>query len=371
MILNTMGNNVGFNEKSRAYCKIFMQFPTRESMYNVETTLSTEEIGGFVFPVTLNTTEYESSYVCSPYNAYVSYSQDELVKIKNKWLRYLSGLLMRSIGGLLRAGEINKNYCINNFLLSTNPYPNWNGEGAAAHLKKSLASHPTHAIMYRSLNHHTNAELIKHLTDLGFILVPSRQVYIFDKQLGDFQLRNNNHNDRRAYANMPYQLVLHEQISKEDYPTIVRLYNLLYLEKYSKHNPQFSEKLIAYWHQNQVLTMFGLRDAQGVLQGVVGLFESDSIITAPLVGYNTVLPSQKALYRILIHLILDYSLKKERCLNLSSGASQFKLLRGAHPFIEYSALYIKHLPLRRRVTWKSMRWILNSLFVPIVRRYKL
>jgi len=360
-----------FNDKSQKYSAPFIQFPSNQWILNTETTMTTEEIGGFIFPVTLNETEYESSYVCSPYNALVTYSQDELVKIKNRPMRLFLSLLLKAMGGLFRWGEINKNLCVNNFLLSTNPYPDWQGEGAKEHLNKCLSQYPNHTIAYRSLNNHTNEALIQNLTNLGFILVPSRQVYIFDFKLCDFKSRNNTQNDRRALAKSEYKLVMHEEICESDYPNIVSLYNKLYLDKYSQHNPQFSLKLIAYWHKHKLLTMFGLRDSQGDLQGIIGIFESEKVITAPLVGYNTDLPNQNALYRILIYLILDYSEKKGHCLNLSSGASDFKILRGGQPFIEYSALYVKHLPFYRRLTWKVVNGLLRTLFVPLVKRYKL
>lgn len=360
-----------FNKKSILYSTPFIEGSSKEWMLNVETKMTIEELGGFNFPATLNNTEYESSYVCSPYNALVTYSKDELVKIKNRPLRFLLILLINSIGGLLRLNKVNKNFCINNFLLSTNPYPDWHGKGAEEHLERCKVMYPDHAIMYRSLNYHTNKDLIEHLQKLGFILAASRQVYIFDAALSNYKNRNNTQNDRRALAKSDYQLVMHDEITEKDYPDILKLYNLLYLDKYSRHNPQFSIKLISYWHQNRLLTMMGLRDKNGVLQGIVGLFESEQVITAPLVGYNTQLGNNKALYRILIYLILDYSEKKGHCLNLSSGASHFKLLRGGQPFIEYTAAYIKHLPLYRRITWKAVQKLLNGLFVPLLKRYKL
>ncbi len=362
---------MNFNDKSALYCAPFTQGLSHEWMHNVETTMSTEEIGGFIFPVTVNDTEYHSSYVCSPYNALITYSKEELVKINSKLIRFCLILLINSIGGLLKLGKVNKNYFINNFLLSTNPYPNWHGEGAKEQLKQATAKYPQHAIMYRSINEHTNKDLMKQLKKEGFILAASRQVYIFDSNLYEFINRNNTQNDRRALAKSEYALILHDQIKESDYPDILKIYNLLYLEKYSKHNPQFSLKLIAYWHQNRLLNMMGLRDKHGVLQGIVGLFESEQVITAPLVGYNTNLSIDKSLYRILIYLILDYSNKKNCCLNLSSGASHFKLLRGGQPFIEYTAAYIKHLPIYRRMTWRAVQVLLNGLFVPMLKRYKL
>lgn len=362
---------MNFNDKSRIYSEPFIHTPSEQWILNVSTQMTTIGMGGFVFPATVNEEEYNSSYVCSPYNALVTYGQDELCKINNPLLSCCLRLFMKTLGILLKLGKVNKNLCINNFLLSTNPYPDWNGEGAEEEIKKTQSLYPQHAIIYRSLNSHTNEALIQQLTQLDFMLVASRQVYIFDSSLCDFKRRNNTNNDRRALMKGKYKLVMHEQITKEDYPVILELYNKLYLEKYSQHNPQFSEKLIEYWHKNQLLTMFGLRDQAGVLQGIIGIFESEKVITAPLVGYNTHLTSENALYRILIYLILDYSEKSGRCLNLSSGASGFKLLRGGQPFIEYSAIYINHLPLYRRILWKTIQVVLNWLFVPILKRYKL
>lgn len=362
---------MNFNQKSQLYSQPFIQFPSQEWMLNVETAMRTDTINDLIFPVTLNEKEYDSSYVCSPYNALITYSQDELVKINNQPLRIFLSVLLKTLGGWLRLGKLNKNLCVNNFLLSTNPYPDWSGEGASTHLHRSCHLYPGHVIAYRSLNSHTNQALIQHLMGLGFFLVPSRQVYIFDTVLCDYINRNNTQNDRRALAKSEFKLVHHDDINEQDYPQILILYNKLYLEKYSQHNPQFTLKLITYWHQHRLLTMFGLRDKNGVLQGIAGLFESEKVITAPLVGYNTDLSNQSALYRILIYVILDYSHKKERCLNLSSGASDFKRLRGGQPFIEYSALYTRHLPLYRRMTWRVVNWLLNTLFVPILKRYKL
>lgn len=360
-----------FNAKRLKYIEPFIYLPSYNWILNVDTKMAIAKIDDFIFPVTINEEEYQSSYVCSPYNALVTYGQEELCKIQNFPLRLCLSMVMKTLGKLLKFGKINKNICINNFLLSTNPYPDWNGERYEDTRKNLNSLYPQHAIMYRSLNKHTNKKLIEQLTKSGFMLVASRQVYIFDNKLHDFKKRNNTQNDRRALKKSKYTFVTHEQLTKEDYPVILSLYNKLYLEKYSQHNPKFSEKLIDYWHRNKLLTMFGLRDQEGVLQGIIGIFESENVITAPLVGYNTNLASTNALYRILIYLVLDYADKKGCCLNLSSGASEFKLLRGGQPFIEYSAVYIKHLPFYRRIVWQTIKILLNQIFVPILKRYKL
>lgn len=362
---------MNFNTKVQTYTQPFIQTQSVDWIHNVETTMTLEQIDAFSFPVTINDQEYQSSYVCSPFNALVTYSQDELIKIHHSLLRFALRIIVLSLDKLLKLGKINKNITINNFLIATNPYPNWQGKEAEQLITYLKNKHPNHAIMFRSLNEHSNEPLLHHLKKIGFELTPSRQVYIFDKKLNNYLKRNNTENDRRALAKSDYQIVSHEEIDSTDYAIIYKLYNQLYLDKYSKHNPQFSEKLLAYWHQNKLLTFIGLRDQEGILQGIVGLFETDQVITAPLVGYNTHLSKKKSLYRILIYLILEYSHSKNCCLNLSSGASQFKRLRGGQAFIEYTAIYLKHLPYYRQFTWKMVNRLLNWVFVPLLKKYQL
>src|SRR5437016_5996611 len=136
-----------FNDKSQKYCEPFLHSPSSRWISNVETTLSTEKIDEFIFPVSLNEKEYSSSYVCSPYDALVNYSKDELFKIKSRLLRLFLSVLIKLLGIILRVGKIDKNRCINNFLFSTNPYPAWHGKGAELQLQKSLESHPHHAMI--------------------------------------------------------------------------------------------------------------------------------------------------------------------------------------------------------------------------------
>ena len=127
---------MNFNDKSRIYSEPFIHTPSEQWILNVSTQMTTIGMGGFVFPATVNEEEYNSSYVCSPYNALVTYGQDELCKINNPLLRCCLRLFMKTLGILLKLGKVNKNLCINNFLLSTNPYPDWNGEGAEEEIKK-------------------------------------------------------------------------------------------------------------------------------------------------------------------------------------------------------------------------------------------
>src|ERR1700688_3224732 len=68
----------------QAYLTPFVSSGAHRFITNVATQMQLLRAGSCYFPVTVNDTEYESSYVCSPYTACVSYAKEELNKLHNK-----------------------------------------------------------------------------------------------------------------------------------------------------------------------------------------------------------------------------------------------------------------------------------------------
>ena len=77
------------------------------------------------------------------------------------------------------------------------------------------------------------------------------------------------------------------EIGPEDSVRVVHLYNQLYLDKYSQHNPHFSVALVALWQRTGVLRMWGLRTREGRLDGVVGVMQSAGRDIFPVVNPTT------------------------------------------------------------------------------------
>ena len=90
---------------------------------NIKTDLRVLTLNNLVLPVTINNMEYENSYVCSLYTHYISYAIEELKELKNPALEKLLTFMLNSLGLVLKAGNINKTVYINNWMLSTNLYP--------------------------------------------------------------------------------------------------------------------------------------------------------------------------------------------------------------------------------------------------------
>jgi len=355
----------------RDYIVPFMQAPTRQFISNVDTKVYLLKTKHHVFPVTVNHAEYENSYVCSPYTACISYAKEELHKLKQRFLEIPLFVLISLLDSVLKMTRINQVVHVNNWLLSTNLYPDWSGDDIQTITKLLLEKFPQHVIIFRSLNRYTNDKLYPHFTEAGYHLIASRQLYIFNGKTGDYLTKQNTRWDLKLLDKSPYQIISHDDLSEADFPRIVTLYKLLYLDKYSYFNPQFTEQYIRLCHQKKLLTMYGLRSPSGTLDGIVGYFCRNQVMTVPLVGYDTALPQKMGLYRMLMALALRDAHRTGQILNLSSGASHFKILRGGRAYIEHSAVYYQHLPLYRKLPWGLLKTLLNQIGVPIMRKYRL
>ncbi len=323
-------------------------------------------------PVTINEDGYGNSYVCSPYTAFIPYCREECKKLNSYTLQALIKILILILDPILKVLKINRVYQANNWLLSTNLFPRqFNKNDILINKRGAIKKHPKHLIMYRSLNYHTNPSLIKAFLSLNFHLLPSRQVYIFDKSVNDYTQHHNYKLDKKLLAETTYKLVSQDQIMPSDLPRIAELYHLLYIDKYSKHNPMFTEKYfqLILSHPNFKLEAF--RNSKGIIDAVGGRFEMDGIVTLPIVGYDTSKPQKLGLYRLVMISTLLYAEKNNLIFNASSGAANFKSLRGAKPFIEYSVIFFEHLSFPRRMLWLFLTRSLKRAFIPIMQKYKL
>ena len=283
--------------------------------------------------------------------------------------------LVGAATSLLRSIQADRVVFINNWLLSTNLYPAaWKGDDLPEITQLMLATYPQHAFAFRSLNSHCNGQLIARLKRLGYVSVPSRQVYVFDGRAGvrsDFLSHHNSQMDAGLLSRSRYRLLHGSDLKDEDFERLERLYNLLYLEKYCHLNPHYKAEWLRRGHREGWLQLQVLQSPEGVIDGVVGWFATHSTLSAPIVGYDTGLPMKIGLYRQLTQLCFRETAARRILLNFSSGASQFKRMRGGQPQIEVSMIYVKHLPLSRRIVWGLLSILARSVGVPVMKFFKL
>jgi len=351
----------------RDYLTAFAQAGSRAMIANLRTRVLGLRAGERIFPLTVNEAEYGDSYVCLPHTAYSLYAGAELDLVDVGAWRPALRLLAGAAGGLMRGIKINRIVHLNNWMVSTNLHDGWGGAELPAIRARLVAAFPGHIIAIRSINRWSDATLADRLAEDGWQLLPSRQIYVTDDLARDWTFKRDSKQDSRLLRQTPYQQDEMRELRSGDAARIAELYRLLYVERYSALNPQFTPAFIEMTHRTGVLRYRGLRDGAGDLVAVVGCFIRGGVLTTPIVGYDTALPRAHGLYRLACVLLTQMALCAGARLNSSAGAASFKRLRGARAELEYSAFFTAHLAAPRRAAITAMAVLLNRLAVPFMQ----
>ena len=351
------------------FVDMFTTCGTRDLISDLETQVGSVRIAGKTFPVTVNNGENNACYLCSPSRAYVDYALDETRNFApNPVLQMAVRTLIQACRPLVHATGLDRQVQANNWLYSTNPMP-FLTEAEALALRDELTdAHPQLALVIRSLNEMADAATMRALRAAGFVMMASRQIYIVP---GQAKLSRNMRSDRALIRSGVYSRVGNEDICDADYARCETLYNMLYLQKYTQLNPHYSARYIREMHKRAILQLAGFRDKEGRLVAVTGLFENGRTLTQPIVGYDTSLPIETGLYRMIMAVAQDHAFDKGLFFNMSAGAAAFKKRRNAKPVIEYSAVYVGHLPAKQRLATRMMAGILRRVGIPLLQRFEL
>ena len=313
-----------------------------------------------------------NSYVASPYALLIDYSEDELVKIESKLQRGFSHLLIKTFASFLRYTQIDKAQTLNNYLLSTNFFSKkWESLDVQALEEKAIERYPEHALIIRSVNTTQNPKLFKRLSQNAWMPIVSRQVYLFDDK-EKWRKHRNTINDRKLLTDKRFAFCKVVADDVKAFERAEELYGFLYLEKYSEHNIRFTAKYLQLLVEEKLLVLYLLRDNENRnYVGVVGITEEAGVMTVPIVGYDMRYGQEEALYRRLMIFATSYAMERDCLLNLSSGAPQFKTLRGARAELEYMFVKVKHLSFRRRMGWQLIAFLSKYFYAPLLKRLKL
>jgi hypothetical protein len=340
--------------------------PLADLIRNVRTDLKILQVDDVVLPITITDYHPDNSYVCSPFNQYFVYGLEEIDLQDNPLLVKLLRGLIAPIKAFYQVNGFDKAVMVNNFLLSTNLWQKISAEQVGQIVDYLKTQYPDHAILFRSVDAHSNPDLYQALLDADYEMLFSRKVYFQDIQQAhkkrDFK------NDMRLYRETDYELVHGNDFQSYDFTRIVELYKKLYLERYSMQNPQFTVNyLCEMWGRG--LMQFRAFRKNGRIDAVLAYYVREGIMTQPLFGYDTSLPQALGLYRLLSTQVVIEGEATGNCIHNSAGVGQFKRLRGAIPVTEYSAVYIRHLSIRKRLLWQTLIKLMNEIALPTIDRY--
>jgi hypothetical protein len=341
---------------ARRYLLPMMMDGTQKYIRNVfNTQLMLAKVGNVIIPITLSDFHIDNSYTVSPYSHYVSYGGFEEVKhLNNPPVEALIKLLMVPIAWYFRKAELDKVAYVNNYLLSTNLYPSVNSDQLSA-LSEALPKwFPDRVIVFRSVDEKKNPHIADILKEKDYELVLSRQVWYMDAEEASHTRQYKE--DVRVLRKHGYEIVDGKDLSDAELARSLDLYNMLYLEKYSYYNPQFTFEFMKLARDNEVLHLRALK-RDGKINAVMGFFIRNGTMTQPLFGYDTSLPQEEGLYRLLTLITLQEGLQRNLLVHASGGVGKFKKVRGGKSVIEYNAVYHKHLPAWRQLPWKLIKAI--------------
>jgi hypothetical protein len=357
------------NSDAQKACRFLLPMMDKGSLYfidNLDVSLWALWIDDLILPIVVTNPQKKNSYVASPYDHYVRYAHDEVERFNNRGLRYVLHLLVGGFGQAFKALSIDSAVYVNNWLVSTNLHPKFSPEQIKSITNLLREEFPDKAIVFRSVNSFgDDGELKSCLHENGYLLVLSRQIYMQNplQALSKKAFKI----DLQLLKKSPYRILSHEMIHSHHEKRIVQLYNFLYTEKYSKSNPMFNERLVHLARKTHLLKIMAL-EKDGRIDGVIGFFIRDKLLTTPLFGYDTALPIETGLYRLLSLLITLEARKRGIRVHASAGAGHFKRLRGGEPDFEYSAVYTDHLSARQKVGWKLLHRIMTEIGRPLFLR---
>ena len=344
---------------------------------NVDCEIQILMIEGELIPISITEAnpQVKNSYVCSPITHYVDYGFREIdIEFSQKLIlnKFCKAILWGFKTAFIRP-SFDKVVMVNNWLLSTNLYPNLSTSSIEVINKFLIERFPEHAIVYRSVNPMLNGELLEALSTSGFKKILSRQVYIIDPKKGIYKKKKAYKIDRSLQRKTTdLQWFDASQISLQDLPRIKALYDDLYLQKYAEYNPQLTLEFFQYALQQKWLNMWVLKDIYTQeIEAAIGYFNRNGVMTTPVIGYNRSIPQKKGLYRLITLQIIEEAVRNGYLLHMSSGAAHFKKIRGGEAYLEYNMVYFQHLPMNRRAPWKAFEGLTKYLAIPIFEKFEL
>lgn len=302
-------------------------------------------VRGQNLPVTVNLEgDASTSWVASLRNVYGPYARAEARLVGLSTAARIGSDLVSHVGeGILALAGLSGGLYLNNWLISTNLHQaDFNLETVLEARESLRSAYPGVPLVVRSLMLEHHADFMADLVDQGFLLVPTRQVWLMDCLAdGSYKKRKDVKKDLSFERQQAGQStwVPSIEFSDEDWCRVALMYAGLYRGKYPKHNPDYSAKLLIAASEAGWLEAQGLRGPDGQLSGAIGWIRRPGWMACPLLGYDLAAPIEQGLYRRLNLRAFQVGEQEGRIMHCSGGAGLFKQTRGARHVVEYAAVY--------------------------------
>lgn len=325
--------------------------------------------GDTVLPILLTDDNDENTYVCSPYGHYISYGLAALYLVQNQLLRKLFKYTLKVLGVVARFGKINSVVFVNNGFFSTDLYPsNLTQEKLESIVALLKSRYPDEPIVIRSLNPYINSDLLKTLKGQGFRFIASRHVFLSDGKDEEYFSTRITKSDLKLWQDKTFEVLDETQIKEEDYPRLLQLYEMTYTTPIFQLNPHYNTRFLKLLIHQKLLKFKILKCEKGIV-GVVGYFVRNGVLLCPFFGFDKSHPQHNVLYRLLSTALLLEAKENGLIFHQSAGASFYKKIRKAEGCLETMAVYVGHLPFRKKVSWRVLEILMNRVGAHYMEKY--
>ena len=338
-------------QEARLWLEPMIREGTATFVKNAPTDLRLLRAGDAVLPVTVEEPGEGRSYVVSPWAQYVAYAAEEVARLPRRWQRQGGAVLLGVVRPWLRREAMDRVVQVNNWLLSTNLWPPGMAGEVGGIVNLLREAWPDRAVIFRSVDRVAQPGLVEALKAAGARLVFSRVVTYQDPAKTGFWRNRQLCQDRKRFAREGWRAEPLGPESAGQAGALKRLYDALYLEKYSRLNPDFTERFFSEALRGGFVRMEALREADGTVAGVWGWWDGGGVMTQPVFGYDPSGPRGPAPYTALSLRVLQRAEELGLTVNASGGAGRFKQQRGGVATVEWHAIFDRHLTARARWPW--------------------
>lgn len=220
---------------------------------------------------------------------------------------------------------------------------------------------PGKATIIRSLNRHHHADILH-----GKALWPVRVVWLIDDPARNWLPRRDVRRDRKQLSVSGLTRGHYTALTDTQLDQVMTLYRRLYIDRYSRYNPDYRPDYIRAMLADGRLEILTL-ERGGAIAAFCAIHCRGGTLSVPMVGYDDSLPDGDALYRMIMVPPLEIAMARGLNVNLSAGAARFKRHRGATPHVEYLMIHDDHLPAWRRFGYRAVGALLRTLEPQLIK----
>lgn len=361
--------NTNEGDYAKRYIEPIVKSGISTFISNLQSQMFALKIDQYVFPVIVANECDSNSYICSPYEHYISYGKDSIGLISNPIFSKMIGQALNVLGYMGRIGKMKSVVYVNHWLFSTDLYPEDLSPQHIATIVDYLQKlYPDHAIIFRSSNSLTSEYVQRLFKKQGFHLIPSRYVHITNPKNETLFATRIIKSDLKLWRESQFKVIDDNKITLDECSELLKLYNTLYIDQHSERNPKYTLHFIEHLFKHKLLHFKVLKLGE-CYKGVIGYYVKDGIMMCPFFGYDKTDPQHTVIYRMLSTALLLEAKEKGWIFHQSSGASFYKSVRRAQGCVETMAVYTRHLSRKQKFSWATLNLFVNLFGPKIMKRY--